>query len=260
MIVMRPSLQLVAWVLVASTPALAEPSVTLPSGTIAATVTTEINASDDVMGSPSSIAPDLSIGATDDLSFSLIHSTFGTTGFRGGAGLGFCVADACQYPYNNAGLETTYSVTRGRIASGVSAGFYGTNIARRWFAAKLGGRVKATLADVTIASNPSVFIALGERDGVDGNRDRLYLPVSAMVRLAKPASVGLATGFKAALDDVSGTYEIAAGALFQYTFSPAWSAGASWVHGKIVGGDMTLPASASGIDYRALQLWLTLTR
>jgi hypothetical protein len=246
--------------LLASASALANPSVTLPRGTVSATVTTEINASQDVMGSPSSIAPDLSIGADDNLTISLVHSSFATTGFRGSAGLGFCVADECLYTYNNVGLEATHAATRGRFASGVTVGLYANNIYQRWVSGKVGGRIRATLGDVTLASNPSVFIALSHRDGADMNRHRLFLPISAMYRLAPAVSLGIATGFKAALDDVVGSYEIAAGALCHYTFSPTWSAGASWVHGKIVGGDMALPAGASGVDYRALQLWLTLTR
>lgn len=245
--------------LLASTSAVANPSVTLPRGTVSATVTTEINASADVMGSPSSIAPDLSFGLGDDLTVSLVHSSFATTGFRGSAGLGFCIADECLYRYNNVGLELTHALTRGRFASGVTLGVFENNVYQRWTSGKIGGRLRATIGDVVIASNPSMFFALSDRDGADMNRDRLFLPVSAMYRLAPSASLGVTTGFKAALDDVAGSYEIAAGALCQYTFSPMWSAGASWVHGKIIGGDAAVPAGTSGVDFRALQLWVTMT-
>ena len=65
---------------------------TLPSGAFNALVTTEVNLASDSAAEPWSIAPDLGYGVTDDLTLMLVHSTYATTGFRGSAGSGLCLA------------------------------------------------------------------------------------------------------------------------------------------------------------------------
>lgn len=237
----------------------ANPGITLDQGRIQATVTSEVNVSDGRAGSPTSIAPDLAVGVTDDLTLSLLHSTFAMTGFRGGAGGGICIAD-CEHTYDNVAGEALYGLTRGDVSSGILAGVVATSLDRGFVSAKVGGKLRARIDKVTIAAAPSVFLALSHRDDVMRNRDRVWLPVSATYQLFAPLSIGFATGMKAPLDDIAGGYEIAAGLVAQYTFSPQMLIGASWIHGKLLGGDQALPDGTSGWDSRAFQLWFALTR
>jgi hypothetical protein len=237
----------------------AGPGVSLDQGRVQATLTTEINTSEDRAGSPISSAPDVSYGVTDDVTLSIVHSTFAMTGFRGAAGGGVCIAD-CAHRYDNVGAEGLYGFARGPLAAGVVGGVLVTSIDRGFAALKFGGKLRATSGRIVIASSPSVFVALSHRDDAMPNRDRLWLPVSASYKVAPPFSVGVAGGFKAPLDDVSGGYEIAAGVVAQYTIASDLSAGASWIQGRILGGDVALPEGASGWDARALQIWLSLTR
>jgi hypothetical protein len=242
--------------LAGSSVAIAAPGVTLPSGTVSTTITTEINASNDVMGSPSSIAPDLAFGATDNWSLSLVTSTFATTGFRGGAGSGACFGDACTRVFNNAGFEGAYGLGR---RYGLVAGVFATNLDERWFSAKLGGRLRVPVGRVTFASSPSVFVALDDRN-INANRDRLYVPLSALVRIVPELSIGCSTGVKAPIDNVQSAWEVAAGANVQFSLAPWWLVGASWVHGKLLGGSIALPEGTSGWDFRAIQVWFAVTR
>lgn len=242
--------------LTGSSVAVAAPGVTLPSGSVSTTITTEINASNDVMGSPSSVAPDLSFGVTDELTLSMVTSSFAMTGFRGASGAGACFGDACVRVFNNVGAEGVYGLT---ARFGVVAGVMATNIDEGWFSAKLGGKLRVPAGRVTFSSSPSVFVALDDRN-INANRDRVYLPLAAQVRIVPALSVGCSTGVKAPIDNVQSAWEVAAGANVQLSLAPWWSAGASWVHGKLLGGSIALPEGTSGWDFRAIQVWFSVTR
>src|SRR4051812_21322905 len=97
-------------VLAVSSTASAQPGLTLPAGSVQATVNLEADTSAHAFGDTVSIAPDASVGISDDFTVSVIHSTVGRTGFRGGAGGGVCVTDrGCPKIYDNAGVEGMYS-------------------------------------------------------------------------------------------------------------------------------------------------------
>jgi hypothetical protein len=245
--------------LLGAAPAAAQPGLTLRQGAVSGTLTVEIDASADQFGEIASIAPDLAFGVTDELTLSLIHSTFGRTGFRGAAGGGICATDGCANTYDNAGVEALYALRGDPLALAANVGVHATSFDRGFFAAKLGAKARYKYARITFAFLPSVTIALGHRNDEMPNRDRLWLPVSGMYNVSGGLSFGASTGFKTPLDDVSAGYEIAAGLLAQYAYSPAVSFGASWVHGKIVGGSQALPDDTSGLDSRAIQLWISAT-
>lgn len=236
-------------------------SVTLPDGAINATVMLEIEASAGAFGEATSVAPDLSYGATSNLTLSLVHSTFARTGFRGVAGAGLCIGDACPAGvYDNAGLEATYSVRRGTFAAAANAGVHATSIDRTFYAAKLGAKLRWQLGRITIVSIPSVLLAVTERDAMTPNRDRMLLPVAASFAVTRPFALGIGTGYKVALHDIDGTSEMALGAFATFSVSPALAFGTSWIHGKLVAGDASLPDGASGVDFRALHFWISATR
>lgn len=245
--------------LLLSTSTHADPGLTLRAGGVQGTVTSETDVSAHKMGDTSSLAPDLSVGVTDDLTISLIHSTFGRTGFRGAAGGGFCIRDAgCPSTYDNAGVEGMYSLLRGQGSVAVDGGVYATSFDHDFYVAKLGMKARYIAGRVTLATLPSVSVALTNRNAMTPNRDRLWLPVSGMVAVGGGVSVGASSGFKAPMDSTLGkSYEIALGAVATYAYSPALSFGASWIEGKLIAGDAALPAGMDGIDSRAFQLWAT---
>lgn len=251
----------IATILVATTASVAaQPGWTLAEGGVNATLTLELDASADRFADTASIAPDLAAGVTEDLTLSLVHSTFGRTGFRGVAGAGICTTDACAATYDNAGVEGLYAVRRGALAIAANAGVHATSFDRDLYVAKLGAKLRYTAGRAIVATLPSVTVALTERDAMAPNRDRVWLPVSAMFALGHGVALGASTGLKAPLDDTFGDgFEIAAGLLVTYTHSPALAAGASWVHGKLLGGDVAVPDAMDGVDQRTVQLWVSVT-
>jgi hypothetical protein len=229
----------------------------LPSGIFTLTLTAEIEASKGTFGDPTSLAPDAAIGVDDQLTLALLHSTFGRTGFRGNAGSGLCITDACGDIYDNAGAEIYYGLVDGPFAIAADGGVHAVSFDRGHYAGKAGARIRLRAGKVALVSLPSVLLAVTERDE---QADRIFVPFNATFPVSSRLAFGLITGFKSPLDNVGDGYEIAAGAFVQYVATPSVSFAASWVHGKIIGGDDALPGDASGIDSRALQIWVTITR
>lgn len=232
----------------------------LDRGIFVTTVTAEIEASKDTFGDPVSVAPDLAVGVTDDLTLLALHSTFGRTGFRGNAGGGLCLTDACKQIYDNAGVEGALNVLRGPLAVAANLGVHAVSIDAEHYAAKVGARLRVLASGVSITSLPSVAIAVTERDAESRNHDRIFVPINISTQVAPGLTLGLITGFKSQIEDIGTHYELAAGAFASYAATDSVSFAASWVQGKIAGGDDALPAGASGVDSRAIQLWVTITR
>lgn len=233
---------------------------TLRAGGASATLVLETDTSTGTAGDSASLAPDLHVGVTDDLTVSVVHSTFARTGFRGGAGAGVCGGDACANTYDNVGLEALYALLRGRLHLAANLGVHAWSLDRGHHVAKVGAKLRTKVGDVVLASLPAVTIALSHRDDVMApNRDRLWLPVTASYPLTAALTGGVGSGFKAPLDDVGGAYEVAAGVFSTYTVSPALLLGGSWIHGKLLGGDAVIASDRHGYDYRALHLWVSAT-
>ena len=223
----------------------------LDDGIFTATITAEIDASEGTFGDPTSIAPDVAYGISSELTATVLHSTFGRTGFRGSAGEGLCFTDACGDLYDNVGAELYYGLSSGPFAFALDGGLHAVSFDGEYYAGKIGARMRLSAGKVALVSVPSVLLAISQRDD---QPDRLFLPLNVVVPLGNVSVIGI-TGFKTPLEEIADNYEIAAGVAVSYTHSPSLAFAASWVHGKIVGGN-----DSAGIESRALQLWVTITR
>jgi hypothetical protein len=252
---------LTAALVLSASPARAQPApgTTLDTGSFNTSVTFENDATADKFGDIASIAPDLSVGLTRDLTLAFITSTYGRTGFRGSAGSGYCPTEACPDDFDNAGLEALYALHRGSFALAADAGVHATSFDKDFYAAKIGARLRYKRGAATLSAQPSVTIALTERDAMMPNKSRIWLPVAGSYEVIENLSLGLSTGLKTPVTDFRDDYEVPAGAFAQYAYDKRWTFGASWVWGKIVGGTETLPDDDMGVDFRALQLWLSAT-
>lgn len=248
-------------------PAPRPPSLALPQGRLGLALTLEVEMSANKIGEPLTIAPDITYGATDALSLSVVHSKFATTGFRAVAGGGVCVGDdsACPHVYNNAGVEALYALRNGPLSIAAIGGVHAINFDAGYYHAKVGTRVRYVAGRAGILASPSVLIAMTKRTDVMGtsrNKDLYYVPVLATYKLIPAFTVGLGSGVKGSLNDVGGTWEIPFGAVATYAIDRRITIGASFVFGKLIGGanDPPDPAPpATGIDYRGTQLWVVLT-
>jgi hypothetical protein len=232
---------------------------TLKAARLTATLTLEINATDGAFAKPVSLAPDIAYGLTSNLTLTAVSSTFATTGFRGSAGDGLCVTgttNGCLKPWNNFGVEGHYALTHGPVALAAMVGLHDVNIDLGWWAAKVGARVRASFGGVAVSFTPAVFVALTDRDATVSQKDTLWLPLLATVKLS-PVTVGLSTGIKGALEKFGDNWTIPFGAMVAWSIDSHLTLGASWVFGKL--GAAPAVATPKGLDQRAIQAWFTVT-
>ena len=241
------------------------PGLTLPKGKVSVTATAEINLSADAVAEPLSIAPDVSYGLLDELTVSLIHSSFAINGFRAAAGRGLCLSGeegGCANGYDNVGATAQYSVLRGDFAVAAEAGLIAMRLDAGFYDAKLGARLRWKSGKVTATVLPNVLLALTKRDEpapAPSNHDSLWIPLVVSYQVIEPLSLGAAVGFKAPrLDELGDSWLISAGLVAGYKLEPSLSLGASMIFGQLVGAS-AIADDAKGLDYRWLQLWITWT-
>jgi hypothetical protein len=245
-------------------PPAAPSSLSLSPGKLSIALTAEIESSAGKLGEPIAIAPDVAYGVTRDLTISVVHSKFATTGFRAVTGGGFCVGGdaACPHVYNNAGAEALYSLRRGPLAVAAVGGLHALDFDSGFYDVKLGARVRYAWGRANVLASPSVLVALTERTDAMGarrNKDLLYVPVLASYKVLAPLSVGLGSGIKGSLTQLGSTWEIPLGVIATYAIDRHVTVGASFVFGKLTGGADDPPAPAppaTGIDYRGTELWV----
>jgi len=234
----------------------------LAPGKVRATATVEMDASQGKFAKPVSLAPDIAVGVHPRLTLELGHSTFFVTGFRGAAGRGLCLTGddkGCAKLYNNLGAEATFAAITGPISVAANVGFHAINLDAGFYAAKIGAKARAAHGAWIFTSMPSVFIAATHRDG---QKDTLWVPVAANLRVRKDLLVGVGSGVKGPLDGFSTAWEVPVGFSTTWNPLPALGVGASWVFGKLLGGaeDPAAPAPpATGVRYRVVHAWVSYT-
>lgn len=256
---------------VATEPAPKKPAAggwTARKGGVVLQLNAEMNLTKDNAFKPVSIAPDVSIGVTDKLTFAIEHSQFALTGFRGGAGSGLCITGedkGCPSVWRQGGAELIYSVAKGPTAIAINGGVIikdsrpGTS-SRYDTIAKIGAKFKFTAGAFSVTALPSLWIGATNRSttGMDGkstklNKDQLWIPVVGWVKPVPSLQLGIGSGIKGALSKFADVYTIPVGALAQLAINKHIQLGASFIFGQIAGGDAIANA---GADSRALQVWL----
>lgn len=238
-------------------------SVTQRQGVVVAHLAIEMTMSSGTVMKPASIAPDLSVGISDNLSFGIIHSGSALTGFRGSAGWGVCFTETpsatdlnCHTRYTAGGLEALYNIGRGSAALALDAGII-------WSAfepsvhtdLKLGLKLKMSERNVFAWFSPNVWLALDDRyDRIVRHEHLLFLPISIWVKPASSFALGVGTGVKGPIKDFGDRLTIPIGVLGQYSLDPRVSVGASFVFGKLLGSEVTDP----GVESRVVQIWVNL--
>jgi hypothetical protein len=239
----------------------APPGVTLAAGTVLVHTAFEMSLSRDSAVAPASLAPDFSVGVTDDLTVALVESSSALTGFRGSAGAGFCLTGDgdgnCRKPYAGGGFETLYSLVRGDLALAANAGLLATAIEPLHVDLKLGVKMKLTRGTSYALFSPSIWYALNERyDRILPHKDQLWLPFSIWNKLTPSFALGVGSGFKGPLQGLATNWSAPLGVLMQYSFDPQISIGTSLVFGRVVGGSEVMDP---GVDARAAQVWINVS-
>jgi hypothetical protein len=257
---------ILAWSAIAHADAPAQ--LTLKPGALFVQLDLELNVAKNAVAKPFSIAPDASYGVTKDLTLSLIDSTFGTTGFRGGTGDGFCVTgskNGCAHLYNNVGGEVLYSLAEGDAPIAAVLGLYSLNLDQSFVDLKVGLKTKFTAGALALLFNPSIYFGLNDRAAMTPNVDQLYLPVGLTYKISQPLTVGVGSGIKGPANDFTKfgkAWAVPLGVNAVVTINPAIAVGAAFTFGKLVGAPALSDATPSqtGEDFRAIHVWLNYTQ
>lgn len=226
------------------------PGLTVPAGRLNVAGNLEIEMSADRVGEPVSISPDLSYGVTSDLTVALVHSRVALTGFRAAVGGGLCLTGTeggCVAVYNNVGAEAWFNVARGRNAAALGGGVHALDLDAGFYGVKLGARVRHSHGKLALHAQPSVIVAVNERDT---SKDTLWVPIQLTYKVTPALTSGLGSGVKGRLSDFGDAWQVPLGFMATYAVDADTTAGASWVFGQVLAG------TDDGFDQRGLQLWV----
>lgn len=251
-------------ILALAAPAAAQPVAPwiLPDAGLRLDVTAEMELSSNRVARPFDVAPDLWLGATDDVTIGVVESRYAATGFRGSAGSAFCLTGesrGCPALYNNAAVEGWAAVLRGPFSLVAGGGVYGVNFVRSFYDAKLGMKARAKLGPMALLTMPSVFFAVSGRDAAaPRNRDQLYWPI-ALALQAQGATLAIGSGVKGPLSNLGSEWQVPVGVSASYAFGDV-TLGASFTFGVLFSGQTNPPPpmpAVEGTDLRVAQVWLS---
>jgi hypothetical protein len=200
----------------AAAPAAASPDdvvarpLVLPRFGVEASAVLEMNLSTGRSYEPSSLAPDVWFGVTDDVTVGVVHSARALSIVD--SGLGYCFRDeahGCAAAYDNLGVDARWSLVRGELSAAARARF----VVRTFDPWKprlgAGGLVRWQRGRFAISSDPSLSIGLANRDR--GNRAALDVPLWFAVQPTCRWALHLRSGVHGSLVTYGDTYEIPMG-------------------------------------------------
>lgn len=233
------------------------PGLALARGHFVVTITLEASLSKDSELEPMSIAPDVSYGLTDQLTLSIVHSGFATTGFRGSAGSGICFTGkehGCAHVYNNIGGEALVDLVRGQLAIAGVAGVHVVSIDDSFVDVKAGAQTSYRAGKITATFSPSVLVGVSKRD--EGNKGAIFLPASIGTQI-QSLFLALGGGIAAPLNDAGDGWTARIGVIGRVRVAKSAFVAASLFLPKLAGGDGVME---TGADARTANVWLTYVR
>jgi hypothetical protein len=189
----------------------------LDQGQARVDLTAEINFSSNLVGQPTSLAPDLWFGVLPELTVGLIHSDNSLDRIQPGAS--FCVRTdpiVCPDGYHGSGLDVLYSITAGSFAAAAHARVLlfekplpDDEPSRFVPAVTIGSALRWHRGRWSIDGDP--YLQLGVANRPYGNRAQLWLPIVLAVQPIPRLAVEVHTGWNSALAIVGDGYNVPAG-------------------------------------------------
>jgi hypothetical protein len=163
-------------------------------------------------GEPISFAPDVWVGATDDLTVGIIHSARAHSVVD--AGFGMCVsgtAGHCPRAYDNVGLDARYRLRRGRLAAAARVRLALASFEPLKPSVRVGAllRARGRGSRFALVTDPHVQVGLANTD--QGNRSWVRVPLWLAVQPLSRWAIALRTGIEGEVDTFDETFAIAVG-------------------------------------------------
>lgn len=173
--------------------------IVLAHGELEAHLVADINLAPGQLGHSPSLAPDVWVGISPELTVGLFHSNPSVDRFAPGAT--FCVVHqdtiGCDSTYHGSGIDVRYSALRGPLAIAPRARVTLREIDPFKPALVLGALLRWTRGRFAITGDPYLQLGLANTDL--GNRHELYLPVTFAVQPLRRWEVALRTGWNSVL-------------------------------------------------------------
>ena len=189
---------------------LGEPLV-LERNAVTGAVAVETSLSTRRYGEPTSVAPDVWVGATDKLTVGVIHSARAHGVLAAGFGLCFTgEAHECPRAYDNVGLDARYHLRGGALAAAARVRLVAGSFDPFKLSVRAGGLVRARRGRFAAIADPQVQLGLSNREA--GNRDWIRLPLwLAAEPILGRWVVALRTGVEGEVATFDETYAIPIG-------------------------------------------------
>jgi hypothetical protein len=171
----------------------------LARGELDARLTLDINLEPNQLGHSTSLAPDLWVGVTSELTVGVVHSYVSVDRFATGATL--CVVHqdvlGCESTYHNVGVDARYGVMEGDLAVAPRVRAWIRELEPFKPALTFGALVRWTRGRFALTADPYLQLGLANTDR--GNRHELWLPLAFSVQPLARWELALHTGWDSML-------------------------------------------------------------
>ena len=229
-----------------------ERQMTLPMGRALVETFAEISLSQDDVGQPISLAPDIWYGVSEILTIGLVNSGRGATGLLGDTGNGLCLTGSdneCPKVYNSVGVDGRYHFYRkGEITAAADGGLYARSIDPFALALKFGAVGRWQEDKLAVEIDPSLFVGLTQRNV--GYKENFFLPMTALYELSPKLGLAGQLGIGLPFENTGDTYQVGISIGAQYTVSDQLFADAAFSLPALLGGDLI----TNGFDARTFTL------
>jgi hypothetical protein len=222
-----------------------------PGGLFTARLLLLVNASKDNFGKPTSFAPDLFYGVSDNVQIGLRHT--GPMGWQSRPGIGLCLTgtdNGCPRVYTNVGLDLMYGLFHGDFHLSLHSSLFLLRMSDptgvMWTVGVTG---KFHFADaVALFFDPQVGVMLANRDTY---KEQLFIPVELQFQTGAAISLKVLSGVTGQLSSLGDTYQIPLGLGAVGNLSRHVDLGLRFSFDNVRGN---VPAGASRTDARSIGL------
>jgi hypothetical protein len=225
-----------------------------PGGLFTARLLLLVDASKDSFGKPTSFAPDLYYGISDDVQIGLLHT--GPMGWQSRPGFGLCLTGAdngCPHVYDNVGLDFMYGLLYGDFHLSLHSSLFLLPIhdptGVMW---TIGVTGKFHFTDaVALFFDPKVGVMLANRDTY---KEQLFIPVELQFQVGAAVSLKVLSGVSGQLSSLGDTYQVPLGLGVVGNVNSHLDLGLRFSFDNLRGG---VPPGASRTDARSIGLLVT---
>jgi hypothetical protein len=225
-----------------------------PGGLFTARLLLLVDASKDSFGKPTSFAPDLFYGISDNVQIGLLHT--GPMGWQSRPGFGLCLTgtdNGCPKVYDNVGLDFMYGLLYGDFHLSLHSSLFLLPISDPtgvMWTIGVTGKVHFTDA-VALFFDPQVGVMLAHRDVY---KDQLFIPVELQFQAAAAVSLKVLSGVAGQLSSLGDTYQVPLGLGVIGNLNSHLDLGLRFSFDNLLGN---VPAGASRTDSRSIGLLVT---